>query len=291
MATRRRSSTIAVRCRPRRLHRRLPIRASRPNAAAGHARSRRWISRSTRRSQRRRRRRWTAPSPRSPERPTTPSCGPQRRRCWRSPAARQGRRAAVDGLASIAFTSTVVNAGMKPLRRRQRPDRVAYAVPIARQVEMPLSTSFPSGHAASAFAFATGVARELPTVGIPLHVAAAAVAYSRVHTGVHYPIDVIAGSVFGGSLSPLATTALDRWRVRRAGTPRAMTRRAVTDVRPSATTRPVSDLLRDPGGAGAGRRRTRSSCIGGVLRGDRAPRRDSLARRGRGSRERRSRCA
>lgn len=127
----------------------------------------------------------------------------------------QGRRAAVDGLASIALTSTIVNAGLKPLWRRRRPDRVAHAVPLARQVGMPGSTSFPSGHAASAFAFATGVTHELPTVGIPLHAAAAVVAYSRVHTGVHYPLDVIAGSVLGSALSPVATKLLDRRRARR----------------------------------------------------------------------------
>ena len=80
---------------------------------------------------------------------------------------------------------------------------------------MPSTTSFPSGHAASAFAFATGVTRELPTVGIPMHGAAAVVAYSRVHTGVRYPLDVIVGAVVGGALSPLATTWLDRRRARR----------------------------------------------------------------------------
>jgi membrane-associated phospholipid phosphatase len=117
-------------------------------------------------------------------------------------------------LASIALTSTIVNAGLKPLWRRRRPDRVAHAVPLARQVTMPASTSFPSGHAASAFAFATGVTHELPTVGIPLHAAAAVVGYSRVHTGVHYPLDVIAGSVLGSALAPVATAVLDRWRSR-----------------------------------------------------------------------------
>jgi membrane-associated phospholipid phosphatase len=126
-----------------------------------------------------------------------------------------GRRAAVDGLASIALTSTVVNVLLKPLQRRRRPDRAAYNVPIARQVAMPASTSFPSGHAASASAFATGVLHELPTVGIPLHAAAAVVAYSRVHTGVHYPMDVVVGSLLGSALSPLAVTALDRRRARR----------------------------------------------------------------------------
>ena len=122
----------------------------------------------------------------------------------------QGRRAAVHGMASIALASTVVNVVLKPLGRRRRPDRATYAVPLARQVAMPLTTSFPSGHAASAFAFATGVTRELPTVGIPMHAAAAVVAYSRVHTGVHYPLDVIVGAVVGSALSPVATMWLDR---------------------------------------------------------------------------------
>jgi undecaprenyl-diphosphatase len=129
---------------------------------------------------------------------------------------RAGRRAAVDGMASIALTSAVVNAVLKPLRRRRRPDRAAHAVPLARHVAMPVSTSFPSGHAASAFAFATGVTHELPTVGIPVHGMAAVVAYSRVHSGVHYPLDVIAGSLVGSALSPVATAALDRRRARRA---------------------------------------------------------------------------
>ena len=128
-----------------------------------------------------------------------------------------GRRAAVDGMASIALASAVVNVVLKRLGRRRRPDRAAHAVPLARQVAMPLSTSFPSGHAASAFAFATGVNRKLPTVGIPMHGAAAVVAYSRVHTGVHYPFDVIVGAVVGGALSPVATTWLDRRRARRGG--------------------------------------------------------------------------
>ncbi|HEY6759316.1 MAG TPA: phosphatase PAP2 family protein [Baekduia sp.] len=124
----------------------------------------------------------------------------------------RGRRAAVDGLASIAVTSAVVNLLLKPHWRRRRPDRVAHHVPLARQVHMPRSTSFPSGHAASAFAFATGVSRELPAAAAPIRAAAALVAYSRVHTGVHYPIDVIAGAVVGGALAPLTTAALDRRR-------------------------------------------------------------------------------
>jgi membrane-associated phospholipid phosphatase len=126
----------------------------------------------------------------------------------------RGRRAAEDGLASIALTSVVVNLAIKPLARRRRPDRAALGVPAERQVQMPLSRSFPSGHAASAFAFAVGVASEEPELAIVLMAAAGVVGYSRVHTGVHYPGDVVAGSLIGGALAPVAVTALNRRRAR-----------------------------------------------------------------------------
>ncbi len=116
-----------------------------------------------------------------------------------------GRRAAVHGLTSLAVTATAVNVAVKPLARRRRPDRVAQDVPIARQVRMPLSRSFPSGHTASAFAFATGVGQMSPTAAVPLRALAAVVAYSRVHTGVHYPGDVLAGALIGTTLAQLTT--------------------------------------------------------------------------------------
>lgn len=127
----------------------------------------------------------------------------------------RGRRAAVNGLASTAVTSAVVNLALKPLGGRTRPDRELHEVPIARHVRMPRTTSFPSGHAASASAFATGVATASPAMGIPLSAVAALVGYSRVHTGVHYPVDVIVGSVTGAALSPLAVAAVERRRQRR----------------------------------------------------------------------------
>ena len=70
---------------------------------------------------------------------------------------RRGRRAAAIGLTSVGVTAALVNLGMKPLGRRARPDRAVERVPVARHVRMPSSTSFPSGHSATAFAFATGV--------------------------------------------------------------------------------------------------------------------------------------
>ena len=122
----------------------------------------------------------------------------------------RGRRAAVSGLAAIGVTSTIVNIVLKPLGRRRRPDRVAHDVLEARHVPMPESTSFPSGHSASAFAFAAGVAHVAPRAGRVARIAAAIVAYSRVHTGVHYPGDVLAGSLTGVVLGKATAVALER---------------------------------------------------------------------------------
>ena len=108
-----------------------------------------------------------------------------------------GRRAALTGLASTAVTSAVVNLAVKPL---------------ARQVRMPTSRSLPSGHAASAFAFATGAGHVLGPEGAPLRGLAALVAYSRIHTGVHFPGDVVAGSLIGTVCAQAVTQALDRRR-------------------------------------------------------------------------------
>jgi membrane-associated phospholipid phosphatase len=127
-----------------------------------------------------------------------------------------GRRAAVNSLASIAAASAGVNLVLKPLSRRRRPDRRRHRVPTGRRVRMPTSTSFPSGHAASAFAFATGVATAAPRAALPLSAAAALVSYSRVHTGVHYPSDVIVGAVLCAGLAPLVVAALDRGRLANA---------------------------------------------------------------------------
>jgi membrane-associated phospholipid phosphatase len=122
---------------------------------------------------------------------------------------RDGRRAAGTGLISIAVTSAVMNAVIKPLVRRPRPAQ-GEVVTAARQIPMPRSASFPSGHSASAFAFATGVGQVLPSAAFPLRGLGALVAYSRVHTGVHYPGDVIAGALLGDVIAQASARALER---------------------------------------------------------------------------------
>jgi undecaprenyl-diphosphatase len=113
---------------------------------------------------------------------------------------RRGQRAAVRGLVSIGATSLVVNQGIKRVVRRPRPS--LRNVPAIRRVRVaPLTTSFPSGHAASAAAFATGAAIELVPAGPPLALLAAAVGASRVYVGVHYPLDVLVGAAIGAAIA------------------------------------------------------------------------------------------
>jgi membrane-associated phospholipid phosphatase len=123
---------------------------------------------------------------------------------------RSGRRAARRGVAAITLASALVNMALKPVARRHRPDRTAHGVPLARHVAMPRSRSLPSGHAASAFAFTAGVGSVLPREAAALRAVAALVAYSRVHTGVHYPGDVIAGSLVGAACGQLTARAYER---------------------------------------------------------------------------------
>lgn len=117
----------------------------------------------------------------------------------------RGRSAAKCGLVSIGIAATVANGPAKLLVRRRRPERR----PMPSLIPMPRSTSFPSGHSASAFAFATGVCAELPALAPVLVPLAGAVAYSRTHTGVHYPSDVAAGVAIGVGSGVLAR--LVRW--------------------------------------------------------------------------------
>lgn len=131
----------------------------------------------------------------------------------------RGRRAALNGVLAIGLASASVNLGIKPLARRRRPAPTEPTRFQDRYVPMPPSTSFPSGHAASAFAFAAAVSRELPQAAVPIGLLAGAVAYSRVHTGVHYPGDVVIGSIIGAAA---AATVGASSQIRRVGQSRTV---------------------------------------------------------------------
>jgi undecaprenyl-diphosphatase len=123
---------------------------------------------------------------------------------------RSGRRAAVAGVVAIGVTSFVVNQPMKLAGARRRPEREEHGVPLTRWVKMPTSTSFPSGHSASAATFAVAVGDLAPPLRLPLATAASVVCFSRVYTGVHYPGDVVAGALVGAALGRLTSKAVRR---------------------------------------------------------------------------------
>lgn len=125
---------------------------------------------------------------------------------------RRAGRAAWRGLASLAAASATANVIGKGLASRRRPDA---EVPAARRLpQAPWTSSFPSGHAASAAAFATGATMEMPELAAGVFALALAVGASRVVTGVHYPSDVLAGFVIGAAA---AASTLLWWPRRPAG--------------------------------------------------------------------------
>ncbi|MGB6058355.1 MAG: phosphatase PAP2 family protein [Microthrixaceae bacterium] len=104
---------------------------------------------------------------------------------------------------SVGIASLIASGILKPLFPRERPPVSPGALPS--RVRRPKSSSFPSGHTASAAAFATAVAMEAPAISVPVWPIAAGVAYSRITTGVHYPSDVLAGAAIGMSAAAVTT--------------------------------------------------------------------------------------
>lgn len=113
---------------------------------------------------------------------------------------------------SVLACDLVSRAVKEAVGRPRPPERLAGIEPL---VSVPASPSFPSGHAASSFAAALVLSRAAPRLTPALFALAAAVAFSRIYAGVHYPLDALAGALLGlvvATALPLLARGLRRVR-------------------------------------------------------------------------------
>ena len=103
--------------------------------------------------------------------------------------------------AGAVWSADLIAIALKVAFERPRPfETLAYADPLLRAT---LGTSMPSGHATTSFAGAV-VLTVLLRRGAPgLFLLAAAIAFSRIYVGVHYPLDVLAGAALGATVGAL----------------------------------------------------------------------------------------
>jgi undecaprenyl-diphosphatase len=112
-----------------------------------------------------------------------------------------GWRAAIRASAGIGIESILINGPVKSLFRRERPVRVGdHPLPL----RVPRTSSFPSGHATSAFCAAALLSDGDPTWAPLYYTLAVIVAWSRVHVKIHHASDVVAGIAIGVALGELS---------------------------------------------------------------------------------------
>lgn len=123
--------------------------------------------------------------------------------CGDASCRRRLPRAAAAALGAVAVSALLVTLFKETFDRARPPFAGIEAVGI-----VPASASFPSGHAATAFAAAVAVGLVHPRLRRPLLALAVLVALSRVYLGVHYVLDVLAGAALGAGVGVAAARAV-----------------------------------------------------------------------------------
>jgi undecaprenyl-diphosphatase len=119
----------------------------------------------------------------------------------------RGRRALLQALPPLWFATMTVEYPIKYYFRRKRPFiDIVQAIAVGRK---PGSYSFPSGHAASAFAGAWLLRYHYPKLSPLWFAIAVLTGFSRVYLGVHYPGDVLSGAVAGTALAEATRRLID----------------------------------------------------------------------------------
>ncbi len=113
-------------------------------------------------------------------------------------------------LALLYGVHSAILYGLKFLIQRERP---------LSFIEMPsklsngpgeiLDPSFPSGHALYAFMMATVLGAWFPRQRVIFYIAAGFIAWTRVYIGVHFPTDIVVGSLLGYGMTRLFLYCID----------------------------------------------------------------------------------
>ena len=109
---------------------------------------------------------------------------------------RKTRWVGITALAALAIGALITNVALKNAVARIRPYEMVDGLKLL--IERQSDFSFPSGHSCASFAAAMVCFRLLPKKwGVPAVILASLIAFSRLYVGVHYPSDVIVGSLIG----------------------------------------------------------------------------------------------
>jgi len=109
---------------------------------------------------------------------------------------------------ALLITTMAGEGILKHLVQRPRPFEQFPGIQLL--IKEPVSSSFPSGHTASSFAFAFVIAGRIKKATVPAFIMAAAIAFSRLYLMVHYPTDIIAGILLAFICAKITELIYDR---------------------------------------------------------------------------------
>jgi undecaprenyl-diphosphatase len=109
-----------------------------------------------------------------------------------------GRRAEARRMSSaLGIESFLTNVVIKSVVGRVRPERPATEGPLPYNMRVPITSSFPSGHATAAFTAAVFLSDDGAQLAPLWFTVAGVVAFSRVYVRMHHASDVVAGAALG----------------------------------------------------------------------------------------------